>query len=374
MTRFAENLYSDASILGSRWIDLPFLLDLELGKTAHVVISKLCKVKPGESVLITIDDLGDWRVAEEVAKAAQAVDAKVMVAWHSTPRGYGKVGDPYLPDPLKVAIPNTDVWIELNNQWLLYSTPWEAAMKPPAGEKQRVRYLFLGGLSVDQIVRCVGRIDIDTQAEFQKTISDMTQKSRKMRITTPAGGDVAFENDPQRPVESELFADLPGAHFLLGQIGWAPIEETINGTIVFDGSFSGGGEADLGILKEPIKFEVKNGKAVDISGGNEADLVRKWLNKLGDPNMYCTAHVCYGFNPGARLSGLCTEDERVWGSTEWGFGYQGPMFKAKGIQAISHLDGICLNSSVWLDDKQITKEGKMLDQELAKLAKKLGKE
>jgi len=353
---------------------LPHLLDLELGKTAYVIINKLCKVKPGESVLITIDGPQEWIVAEEIAKAAQAADAKVMVAWHSTPPGYGKVGDPYLPDPLKVAIPNTDVWIELNNQWLLYSTPWEEAMTPAVQGTGRVRYLFLGGLNVDQIVRCVGKIDIDTQAQFQNMIVEMTRNAREMRITTPAGNDVSFENDPKRPVTNELFADVPGPHFLLGQIGWAPIEESINGTIVFDGSFSGGGEADLGILREPIKFEVKEGKVVKISGGREADIVKKWLERLGDPNMYYAAHVCYGFNPGARLSGLCTEDERVWGSTEWGFGYQGPMFKGKGIFAVSHLDGICLNSSVWLDGEQITDKGRVIHPELAKLAKKLGKE
>jgi hypothetical protein len=102
---------------------MPSLMDLELGKTAYKAVNKLCKVKPGESVLITVDGPQEWRVAEEIAKAAEAAEAKVMVAWHSTPPGYGKVGDPYHPDPLKAAIPNTDVWIELNNRWLIYSTP-----------------------------------------------------------------------------------------------------------------------------------------------------------------------------------------------------------------------------------------------------------
>jgi leucyl aminopeptidase (aminopeptidase T) len=348
---------------------VPSLLDLELGKAAYKVINKLCKVKPRESILITVDGPEEWRVAEEIAKAAEAAEAKVMVAWHSTPPGYGKVGDPYLPDPLKVAIPNTDVWIELNNQWLLYSSPWDEAMRTG-----RVRYLFLGGLNADQVVRCIGKVDIETQAKFQSLLVEMTRKARKMRITTPAGNDVSFENDPTRPVTNELFADTPGPHFLLGQIGWAPIEETINGTIVFDGSFSGGGEADLGVLKEPIKLIVKKGKIEDIQGGREADFVKKWLKKLDDPNMYCAAHVCYGFNPGAKLSGLCTEDERVWGSTEWGFGHQGPMFKGKGISAVSHFDGICLNSSVWLDGEQIIDKGRVIHPELSELARKLGKE
>ncbi|WP_455367997.1 aminopeptidase [[Eubacterium] cellulosolvens] len=353
---------------------MPSILDLELGKTASVVIRKLCKVKPGESVLITIDGPQEWRVAEEIAKAAEAAEAKVMVAWHSTPQGYSKVADPYLPDPLKEAIPNTDVWIELNNQWLLYSTPWEIAMNPVNEGKGRVRYLFLGGLDVYQIVRCVGKINIEVQDKFQTLIVNLTKKAKKMRVTTPAGNDVSFENDPNRPITNELYADKPGPHFLLGQIGWAPIEESINGTIVFDGSFSGGGEADIGILKDPIKLTLKDGRITAITGGREAMIVKKWFEKLKDPNMYLAAHICYGFNPGARLSGLCTEDERVWGCTEWGFGYQGPMFKAKDIKAVSHCDGICLNSSVWTDGEQIIDTGKIIHPELAELAKKQGKE
>jgi len=86
------------------------------------------------------------------------------------------------------------------------------------------------------------------------------------------------------------------------------------------------------------------------------------------------AHVCYGFNPGARLSGLCTEDERVWGSTEWGFGYQGPFFEGEGNNAITHVDGICLNSSVWLDGQPIMDEGELVHPKLAELAVKMGKQ
>jgi len=347
---------------------MPTLFDMELAKAAYKVIFQLVKVKPGESVLITIDGPEEFRVAEELAKMAEVAGAKVHVAWHTTPPGYGKVGDPYLPDSLKAAIVNTDIWIELNNQWLLYSTPWDEAMATG-----RVRYLFLGGLDSERMVRLIGKIDIEAQAEFQNKVVELTHKAKHMRIATPAGTDVEFDNDPKRPITNELFADTPGPHFLLGQIGWAPIEESINGVIVFDGSFSGGGEADLGVLREPIKLTVNEGKITKIEGGAEAAIVERWLKKLGDPNMYYAAHVCYGFNPGAKLTGLCTEDERVWGSTEWGFGHQGPMFQAKGIKAVSHFDGICLNSSVWLDEVQLLNEGVVVHPELVPIAKKLGK-
>ena len=350
---------------------MPTTLDLEVAVAAYKVVHDLTGLKKGESLLITIDSAGYWRVAEETAKAAEALGAKVMVAYHSTPPGYGKVGDPYLPDSLKVAIPETDVWIEFNNQWLLYSTPWETALTNP----KRVRYLFLGGLNEDQFVRCVGKVDLDLQQEFQTTLVGLTQNGKNMRITNSAGTDVIFENGLGRPpITNEGWALEPGPHFLLGQMGWAPLEESINGTIAFNGSFSGGGEADLGVLKERVLFHIKDGVCQDITGGSEASFLKGWFARLNDPNMYHAAHVCYGFNPGAKLSGLCTEDERVWGSTEWGFGYQGPMYKRDGIDAVSHVDGICLNSSVWIDGQQIMDEGKLVQPKLADLASKMGKQ
>ena len=349
---------------------MPTTMDLEIGVAAYKVVRDLLDLKKGESLLITIDSAGHWRMAEETAKAGEALGAKVMVAWHSTPPGYGKVGDPYLPDSLHAAIPATDAWVEYNYQWLLYSTPWEKALTNP----DRVRYLFLGGLDEDQFVRCVGKVDLDLQKEFQQTLVSLTQKAKKMRITNASGTDVSFENVAGRPVGSEGWALEPGAHFLLGQIDWAPLEESINGTIVFDGSFSGGGEADMGVLSEPIAFEVKNGVCTSITGGEGGKFLTKWFERLEDPLMYHAAHVCYGFNPGAKLSGLCTEDERVWGCTEWGFGYQGPFFKGKGIMAKTHVDGICLHSSVWLDGKQIMDNGLLVEPTLADLARRIGKQ
>jgi len=344
------------------------MFELELGKAGYIVAQEMCRIKKGESVILTVDSVMDVKPVVDVAKAAEAAGGKVMVAWHTTPNGYGKVADPQLPESLKKAIPAADVWIEFNNQWLLYSTPWIEAMS-----NGRTRYLFLGGLDPERITRCIAKLDMDLQEKFQNKVVELTKKASKMRITTPAGTDVSFENVHERPITNELRADVPGPHFLVGQIGWAPREESINGVIVFDGSFSGGGEADLGILAHPIELAIKKGKIVEIKGQDEAKKISNWLKKLGDPNMYNLAHVCYGFNPGAILTGLCTEDERVWGSTEWGNGYQGPMFEGSLGDAVSHADGICLNSTVWVDDELLLKEGKVVHPELSEIAQAMGK-
>jgi len=211
---------------------MPEMFELELGKAGYIIAHEMCRIKKGESVIITVDSAMHFKPVEETAKAAEAAGGKVMVAWHSTPRGYGKVADPQLPESLKKGIPAADVWIEFNNQWLLYSTPWIEAMA-----NGRTRYLFLGGLDPERVVRCITRLDMDLQEKFQNKVVELTKKASKMRITTGAGTDISFENVRERPITNELRADVPGPHFLVGQIGWAPREESINGTIVFDGSF-----------------------------------------------------------------------------------------------------------------------------------------
>lgn len=349
---------------------MPQYLDLELTQAAYKLVHDQICLKKGESVLITIDSVSDFRVAEEIAKICEALGGKVMVAWHSTPKGYGALTMPYLPEPLIACADKTDVWIELNDQWLLYSPMWDKAVT-----NNRTRQIMLGGLGIERIVRCIGKVDMESQIAFQNHLTELTRKAKTVRITNAAGTDITFENDPSRPVNNEIVYDQPGGHFLLGQIGWAPKEDTINGVIAFDGTVSGGEGAEFANLSEPIKYVVKNGHLEEFQGGWEAAALRDYFASLEDPNMYLPAHVCYGCNPGARLEGVTTEDERVWGSTEWGFGHQGSNYTGSVPRvAKSHIDGICLNCSVWLDGVQIEKDGAYIEPTLKALAEKIGKQ
>lgn len=55
-----------------------------------------------------------------------------------------------------------------------------------------------------------------------------------------------------------------------------------------------------------------------------------------------------------------------------GLGYLSPVdAPPDGIQAKSHCDGICLNSSVWLDGVQILERGVVVHPELKTLAEPL---
>jgi len=347
---------------------MSYYYEYELGKAAKILCEDLFKLKPGETFIITADTESDDRVVDATARAAFACDAKPMVIYTASPLGVGKAADPMLPlESLTAALLKADAWVEFNNQWLLYSTAYDIAMK----ENKKLRHLCLVGMNVDMMVRNIGRVDYPNLEKFMMLVTKKTLSAKHMRITTPAGTDLEFNNEPGRKPIMELgYADTPGSHMMAGQIGWSPNFESINGTIVFDGSLV---PPIVGILKEPVRLTIKKGAIVKIEGGKEATEYEKWLKSFNHPQMLKLAHVCYGFNPGARLTGDILEDERVWGGTEWGLGNVGAILVPGGISGPSHTDGICLNSSVWLDGVQIMDKGQLLDPELKKLAEKLGK-
>lgn len=344
------------------------LYDYELPHAARILIEDMFKAKEGETFIITADTESNENVVNATAQAVYAVGGKPMVIWLAAPNGVGKAADPDLPvDALSEALRNADAWIEFNNKWLLYSTPFERAFK----DNDRLRYMNLVGMNEDMMIRLIGSVNTNLLKEFMIKVRDMTMATKKIKITTPAGTDLEFENNPSHPFSCDYGkADEPGIHYLSGQIGWCPEFETINGKLVFDGAI----DPPLRMLREPVALHIEKGRVIDIEGGREAVEFKNWLESFNDPNMFRLAHICYGFNPGAKLTGNIVEDERIWGCTEWGLGYQSKEdAPPEGIPAVSHTDGICLNTSMWLDGVQLLDKGVVVHEDLKDLADKLTK-
>jgi len=340
--------------------------DLEVAKASVKLVRDVLKVSAGEEVVITYDTQSDYRVVKALAQAVSVVEGKPIAVWIEAPPVVGKAADKYLPvRSLAATLKTADVWIELNKSWLLYSSPYEEAVT----ENKKLRYMCLVGMDADMMVRTIGRVNVRLLYEFQRKLAEVTQRVKRMRVVTPAGTDVEFENDPNRPVLVEGEVTGPGEYMLFGQVDWAPIEESINGVIVFDGSIWP--PQELGSLKHPVKLYVENGVVKRIEGSWEAKVFERWLRSFNDPKMFMLAHISYGCNPGAKLTGNILEDERIWGAVEWGIGSQSYTFKGRLGLASSHTDGICLNPTVIGDGVKIIEEGEYVHPELAELARKV---
>ena len=339
------------------------MIKTELQTAADKLVREIFGVKAGESVVLTADYDSNAKVLRAVSDSVREVGAQVMVITVPTPGSVGKAADPDLPiEPLAAALCACDVWIEFNHQWLLYSTPFERASQ----NNPRLRCMCLVDFDEDLMIRTIGHVETPRLQVFMRKVAELTRNARTMRVTTPAGCDVAFEIDPAHYVACDCGdASFPAVHMLTGQINVVPRFGSIQDTIVFDGSVTPPfGHAP----RTPIRLTVKDGVIQRVDGGEEAAVYEKYLRDFQDPGMLKMAHISYGFNPGARLTGNIVEDERVWGATEWGIGYVSHIDAPPcGQDAVSHSDGICLNSSVWQDGVQIMDEGRIVLPELVEL-------
>jgi len=344
------------------------LYEYELGRAADMLAGELLAVKPGETLVITADTESDDRVVNATARAAFARGAKPMVIHLASPLGVGRAADPMLPTQALVgALCGADAWVEFNNQWLLYSTPHDEAMR----ENERLRYLCLVGMTPEMMVRCIGRVDYAALKRFLEKAVEVLRRARRIRVTSPGGTELEFRNIEGRgALIRDGYADRPGTYMMGGFIAWAPDLESIHGTLVFDGSLS----PPCGKLERPIRATVEAGVMVDIEGGAQARQLADYLDAFDHPRMRRIAHASFGFHPNARLSGNIVEDERVWGCTEWGIGHVGAtLIPPDGIPAPSHSDGQSLDCSVWLDGDPMLDTGRVVHPELVEPARALGK-
>lgn len=339
------------------------MLEFELQKAADKLVREVFGVKEKETVVITADTKSNPVLINSVAAAVHSAGGFPAVITIATPNGVGKAADPDIPvEVLTAALSAADVWIEFNEQWLLYSTPFEIAME----NNKKLRYMCLVDFTPELLIRVVGNIETAALKEFMEAYGVRQREVKVMRVTTPAGTDVSFELDPSHVVAVDCGkADVPGFHMCPGQLNVIPKFGTVNGKIVFDGTIT----PPFGrIPSEPVVLTVENSKIVKFEGGREAGEYERFLKAFDDEGMLKMAHIAYGFNPGAKLSGNVVEDERVWGCTEWGIGYVSALEAPPvGQPAVSHTDGICLNSTIYFDGKRIMEEGVIVDEELKKL-------
>lgn len=339
---------------------------LELNHAARSVIRDALAIQKGESLVITADTISDAVVAESLAEECHSAGGKPLIVWMRTPAGVAMAADADLPrEALVGLLEKADAWIELNVRYLNYSRIFREAMS----RNDRLRFYCLPGITVDVLMRCFAGLDFGVLAEFLDRVTDYTRAAECVRMATPAGEDVRFANDPDHPfVNAAGYARTPGSHMFPGQISWTPALGSVNGTIVFDGSIVPG----LGLVRAPVRLSIEADRVVGIEGGADATWLQRWLESWNDDGMFRLAHTSYGFHPRAQLTGQLGEDERIWGCTQWGLGAIGKiLLPPNGIPAASHIDGICLNTSTWLDDRPLTDAGTVVDERVKGLASRL---
>ena len=216
-----------------------------------------------------------------------------------------------------------------------------------------VRIATLPGVTEEIMVRCMNA-DYIAIARRTHALCALMEKTGVIRVTAPAGTDISM------PIKGRTAHASSGLFLEKGQSGnlptgeayLAPLEHQSNGVVVVDGSM-----ASVGIVKTPIRIVVKDGYAAGISGGTEADQLKKLLEPHGK-DVYNVAEFGIGTNDKAIITGKIIEDEKVMGTIHIAFGDNKSM--GGSVRVASHLDGLVTSPTVWFDDQVIMRDGKFV--------------
>jgi 2,5-dihydroxypyridine 5,6-dioxygenase len=331
-------------------------------------VLEMCNLKPGEQVTILTSDDSNRQIASIARLAAADLGAVVT--------------------ELNLAPVNSEVAISPDKSGYIGKTPLD-------GNQAALACLMASDLVIDtlqllfskeqeQVLKTGTRmlLAVEPPAIMMRQIPRPEDKlrvlaaaakigaAREMHVTSKAGTDFRCRLG-QYPVLTQYgLADEPGRwdHWPSCFSARWPDEGSAEGVIVID-------EGDILLpfkkyARAPITVTIEKGFIVDISGGYDAEFMRKFMESFNDPRAYAMAHVGWGlenranwtvlglYNPEAQLG----MDARSFaGNFLWS---SGPNTEAGGDRDTPcHLDIPLRNCSVSLDGEVMTLDGVVIPQD-----------
>ena len=304
---------------------------MALANAARIALVDCMAVQPGETVMILTDE-NKRDIGVALWRAAQALNTEAILVEMAPRSRNGE--EP--PAPVAAMMAMSSVVLCPTTKSVTHTAARREAVARGA------RIATLPGITAEMMIRCLNA-DYHAIAGRSVRLSEELQKAREIHVTSPAGTDLVMQRGDRYPKpDTGLFhhpgesGNLPG-----GETFFAPLEGTAQGTVVFEGAVAG-----IGKIKKPLHLVVRDGLAVEITGGAEGTFGRN-IAELG-----------IGTNDKAKITGEILEDEKVMGTVHIALGDNKSM--GGNVAVSSHLDGLILQPTVRLDGRLLMQAGKLL--------------
>jgi leucyl aminopeptidase (aminopeptidase T) len=314
---------------------------------AEAIVSRLMRPKPGDPLLVVTSTAHDISLAETCLAAGlrAGADAELIIKPRRV-KGVASEFGPILADAIRASKLILDLCDEIDA---------DPATVEARKNGTRVLVTNVKGIE-DYVVRALLEVDVEAMIRNAERVAELWDRTQHCRVTSPQGTDVSFELMPRKSLISDgaLSEDGEVDFFPGAQVSIAPVEETINGTLVVDAS-----DSVQGVVHTPYSLVMKKGVIAAVEGGKEADAMRNWLERCDDEALYKLCHFSVGLNPQAGISGNMTEDERMLAAVDFGFGYQDIKFGGTVGLSPYHEDIMLATPTILLDDKEMSGGGKL---------------
>ena len=315
----------------------------KLDKASIIAIKDCMGAKKNESILVISDEL-KREIGLSLFENAKRLGHKALYVEMKS----GKISGEEPPEAIAELMQKFDVLICPTSKSLTHTNARRAA------SKKGVRVATLPGITKDIMKRGMSA-DYKKVDALSIKLKGILEKGQNIRITTPTGTDISFSIKGRKAFASKGLNHKKGesGNLPTGETFLAPVEGTTNGVFIVDGSMAG-----LGLVKNSnLKIEVKKGYAAKISGGMLAKKLSRMLDAVGK-NARNIAEFGIGTNDSAKLSGVILEDEKVKGTVHIALGNNVSM--GGKVNVPIHLDGVMKKPTVYLDNKILMKNGKLL--------------
>ncbi len=315
-----------------------------MAKGANTVVNVCAGIKDGEQVVI-ITEASKINIAKSIAAAVVSANAEPIISFMLPRERDGQ--EP--PSTIAKAMKYSDAFIAVVEKSITHTNAVKNAVENGS------RGIVLTQFSEDMMISGGLEADFKEVAPTCKAMAKSLENAKQIRLTTPYGTDLTFSAEGRRGnalfciVEKGEFSPIPTI-----EANVSPLEGTARGKIVADASIPYIG---IGLLDEHVTFEVEEGKIISISGGKQAEILKKDLESKNDPNVYNIAELGVGLNPKCRFTGFMLEDEGVYGTVHIGIGTS--ITLGGVVKAACHYDVIMTKPTIYVDGVIVLKDGEV---------------
>lgn len=311
----------------------------ELESAALTALKDCLGLRPSETLLV-LTDPPMAELARVLARVARPLAREVLMTEYSERELNGQ--EP--PPPVPALMAAVDVVLAVTSRSITHTAARRAAT---AGGG---RVATMPGITPECLVRTMNA-DYRAIAERSQRVADLLTRARVAHLTSDSGTDITLPIDGSIAIASTglilhrgQWGNLPS-----GEAYLRPQEGRAKGLVVVDGSLAG-----IGKLTEPVRITVREGVAVGVDGGPEAERFAAQLEHVG-PLARSVAKLGVGTNDRAIVTGNILEDEKALGTVCIAFGNNASL--GGSVDVPFHVDGVIKYPTLALDGQVIVEHG-----------------
>ncbi|CAB4785235.1 MAG: hypothetical protein F2735_00110 [Actinobacteria bacterium] len=314
------------------------------------VVRKCLDVQPGATVLIVTDTEVSPLVYHAMAASVHSAGGiPVISMMRPLPHANAEP-----PAAISAAMLESDITIALVSKSITHTRAREIAT-----QDHKKRYMLIPAVTEDMLMRGASTADFDLVREISRALSKKLSAGKTVRLTCDNGSDlsISIEGRPFKAYYGECLKPGEVSLFPGGEVNTFPVEESVNGRVVFDSFMMG-----VGLLDQPITVNFEQGLATSITGGREADQLRRLLESTNSPDAFRFGEFAVGTNYKARTLGSAFEDKEVYGTVHiaLGSGVAWPKYYKPKYHVPIHLDGVLSSPTVAVDGEVVVTKRRIL--------------